>query len=80
MVGLRRLWAPREMVVTQAPGVWESGYLFLFSSLVKWSVCLQRVWSCRCGATVRRAWSAERYGCPSLGPGGVQLHPCLLPS
>lgn len=32
MVGLRRLWAPREMVVTHAPGVLESGYLFLFSS------------------------------------------------
>lgn len=63
MVGRRRLWAPWEMVVTHAPGVLESGYLFLFS------ICLQRVWSCRCGATVKRAWSAERYGCPALGPG-----------
>lgn len=70
MVDLRRLWAPREVVVTDAPGVLESGYLFNhLIILIKFSMYLQRVWFCRCGATVKRAWSAERYGCPSLGPG-----------
>lgn len=50
----------------------------MFSILIKFSMYLQRVWFCRCGATVKRAWSAERYGCPSLGPGWGPAAPLLV--
>ena len=76
-IGLRGLLAPGKVVVV-GPALWvlERGP---FVSWPKVPMHLLRAWSCRCGATARRAWSAGRYSLPPLGPGQGLASPCFCP-